>query len=883
MTSNNSGTSNIPEKYSHSETEKRWMENWKKSGIFQWNNEATRENTFVVDTPPPTVSGSLHMGHVFSYTQTDVIVRFQRMRGKNIFYPMGWDDNGLATERRVQNYFNVRCDAKLPYEKDWQGQMASKDSGPAKLLSRQNFIEACAVLTKEDEAAFEAVWRRLALSLDWNLQYATIDEHCRKISQLSFLDLVEKGQVYSSDAPSMWDTDFRSAVAQAEIEDREIPGAFHDIRFGVEGMPDKEFIIATTRPELLAACIAVVAHPDDERYKTLFGKNAITPLFNAVVPIRPSTHADPEKGSGILMVCTFGDAQDVHWWKQSGLAIRQIIGLDGRLLDIKFGEGNFTSLSPESSNQAYSQLKGLNVKQAQKKIVELLSIDGSGPSSKSKALVGEPKPITHAVKFYEKGDRPLEFVSSRQWFIKILEHKNALLEQGRKISWSPEHMRSRYENWVEGLNQDWCISRQRFFGVPFPVWYKIDAQGNINYSEPIYANQNALPVDPLSDTPPGFKDDQRDKPNGFCGDPDVMDTWATSSLTPQIQSHWQINSKRHQQLFPMDLRPQGHDIIRTWAFYTIAKAWLHEKQIPWKNIALSGWILDPDRKKMSKSKGNVVTPESLLLEHSADAVRYWASRARLGIDTAFDPSLFKIGSKLTTKLFNASRFVLSQIARTSIPLSELHIEDITEALDCALVQKMRTLIASSTKSFEEFDYANALQLTEELFWNYCDHYLELVKVRSYHEEDTPGRRSAFATLAWSLKTFLRLFAPFLPYITEEIWTWSFAGTQNTPSIHKSSWPVFEEVSSAARPRFDNIFELSVALISDVRGKKTSAQKNLKWPVENLAVKGSHDSISALQECLSDLIAAGNVKKYQLMEDSSLTSNLNVEVTLAENA
>ncbi|MCO6431431.1 MAG: valine--tRNA ligase, partial [Deltaproteobacteria bacterium] len=723
-------SSPIPERYDHSQIESKWMGRWEESGIYRWDPSVSRERTFVVDTPPPTVSGSLHMGHVFSYTQTDVIVRYKRMKGNNIFYPMGWDDNGLATERRVQNYFNIRCDPHLPFDPDWKPEHNPNSKEPAKLVSRKNFIAACAELTVQDEAAFESVWRRLALSLDWGLQYATIDEHCRKVSQASFLDLHKKGLAYTVEAPTMWDADFRTAVAQAEVEDREIPGAYHDIRFAIEGA-DASFVISTTRPELLAACIAVVAHPDDERYRTLFNKKAITPLYYASVPILPSEHADPEKGSGIMMVCTFGDMMDVQWWRQSGLPAKQIIGTDGRIMRIEYGKEQFSSTRADLAKSNFDQLHGLTVKQAQRKVVEMLAAPDSGIDGKGSALVAEPKPITHPVKFYEKGDRPLEFVTSRQWFIRLMDKKDALITQGRKIQWHPAHMSSRYENWVTGLNQDWCVSRQRFFGVPFPVWYPVDQHGRADYDNPILPSQDALPIDPLSDTAPGYKPEQRDTPGGFCGDPDVMDTWATSSLTPQIQSHWSVDAQRHDRLFPMDLRPQSHEIIRTWAFYTIAKAYLHENKIPWKHIAISGWILDPDRKKMSKSKGNVVTPEGLLQEHSSDAVRYWAARARLGVDTAFDASLFKIGGKLTTKLFNASRFVLSQFERIKGNINETSVSQITEPLDIAFIEKMRGVVREASESFENFDYAGALQISEEMFWTFCDHYLELVKVRSY--------------------------------------------------------------------------------------------------------------------------------------------------------
>lgn len=877
----------IPSQYEHDKVEERWVRRWEESGVYRWNGAGTREETFVVDTPPPTVSGSLHMGHVFSYTQTDVIARYQRMRGKNIFYPMGWDDNGLPTERRVQNYFNIRCEPNLPYDPNWKPAPAQKESKSKKdeekpqEISRRNFIETCAILTKEDEAVFEQLWRRLGLSLDWSQQYATIDEHCRKISQLSFLDLVRKKQVYNVEAPTMWDIDFKSAVAQAEVEDREIGGAYHDIRFAIEG--GGEFTISTTRPELLAACIAVVAHPEDERYRGLFGKNAITPLFGAAVPIRASTHADPEKGSGILMVCTFGDIMDVEWWKRSGLPMRQIVGIDGKIKPVQFGAEPFHSTNPAQANERYSQINGLFIKKAQKRMVEMLAEEGSGPHGQGRALVGEPKPIMHPVKFYEKGERPLEFVPTRQWFVKILEHKKALLAQGEKIQWHPKHMFTRYEHWVNGLNQDWCISRQRFFGVSFPVWYPIGADGAINYAAPIFAKEDTLPVDPLADTPPGYTADQRGKPGGFSGDPDVMDTWATSSLTPQIESRWGLDDARHKKLFPMDIRPQSHEIIRTWAFYTIVKAWMHDQEIPWRHVLVSGWILDPDRKKMSKSKGNVVTPERLLQENSSDAVRYWASRARLGVDTAFDESLFKIGAKLVTKLFNASRFVLSQLER--VPQAAYDLSAVSEELDAALVERLRGVVTDATKSFEAFDYATALQVSEDAFWKFCDHYLELVKSRSYAEEDTPGRRSALATLDWSLKTFLRLFAPVLPYVTEEIWSWSYALRNESQSVHTATWPSANEAANAPKPRHPTSFDAAVEVIGKVRGAKTTGKRSQRWEVSRLHVKGGAEHVEALKACLYDVTRTGNVRESGIEIDTTERAPgaefFDIEVELAE--
>jgi valyl-tRNA synthetase len=842
----------IPEKYDHLSVEKRWMDVWESSKVYRWDPIKSREQNFVIDTPPPTVSGSLHLGHVFSYTQTDVLARFQRMRGKNISYPMGWDDNGLPTERRVQNVYNIRCNPAVPFDPSWKPTKVdpdSKEKKPAQEISRKNFVQACEQLTKEDEVVFENLWKQLGLSIDWTRTYSTVGNLCTRLSQHSFLDLAKKGQVYSVEAPTMWDVDFKTAVAQAEIEDREIPGAFHDIQFGVE--EGGTLTIATTRPELLPACMAVVAHPDDSRYKPLFGKFAITPLFHVRVPILPADYVDPEKGTGILMVCTFGDANDVDWWKRSGKPAKPIVSFNGTMRDVTFGVAPFDSANPDLAQANYSRLAGLDLRKAKKVIAEMLSQPGSAADGVSAALVGEPKTISHPVKFYEKGDRPLEFVTTRQWFIRTMEHKEALKAQGRKINWYPEHMRLRYENWVEGLNADWCISRQRFFGVPFPVWYPVNKDGEIQYDQPIFADTANLPVDPSSDTPPNYSESQRNQPGGFAGDPDVMDTWATSSLTPQIQSQWVLNQDQHKKLFPMDIRPQAHEIIRTWAFSTIVKAWMHENEIPWRNVVISGWVLDPDRKKMSKSKGNVITPEGLLAEYSSDAIRYWAGRARLGADTACDPAVFKIGSKLVVKLFNASRFVLMQL-NDPVP----GIEAIKHPLDRAMISSLAQVVESATESFEKFDYAQALQTVEEKFWHFCDHYVELVKGRSYNESDPVNRASAQAALFWSLKTFIRLFAPFMPYVTEEVWSWRFAGEGRDALVHSTQWPSSDEVKGITGD--PDAFEAATEVLSVIRGTKTSAQKGQRWGVTALKVSAKESDLAVLGTVLDDVIRAGGV-------------------------
>jgi valyl-tRNA synthetase len=846
--------SKYPKKYKHFDVESKWRKEWDRMGIYQWDPNVPRERTYVIDTPPPTVSGSLHVGHAYSYAQTDVIVRYHRMRGKNIFYPMGWDDNGLPTERRAQNVFNIRCEAHLPYDPNWKPDRKQK-SKDIEAVSRQNFIEACEIITQEDEKAFENTWRKLGLSVDWSLIYTTIGDHCRRISQLSFLDLVERGLIYNTESITMWDVDFKTAVSQAEVEDREIPGAYHDLRFGFED--GGEFIISTTRPELLAACIAVAAHPNDDRYEKYFGKKAITPLFKVPVPIVPSEHADPQKGSGILMICTFGDLADVEWWRQSGLPIRQMIGMDGKILKMKFGPDGIESLDPQAAQTAYDQIVNLSIKAAKKKIVELLLQDGSALYGKGAAMKGEPQVVNHTVRFFEKGYNPLEFIPTRQWFIKILEHKQELLAQGAKIKWHPAHMQSRYDHWVMGLNQEWCISRQRYFGVPLPVWYPVLDIGQPDYSRPIFPGKENLPVDPEIDVPPGYSPGQRDIPGGFMGEEDVMDTWATSSLTPQIASHWGIDEPRHKKLFPMDLRPQAHDIIRTWAFYTIVKAWMHEKEIPWKHAAISGFILDPDRKKMSKSKGNVVTPEDLLNEHSSDVFRYWASRGRLGVDSAFDETPFKIGRKLVIKIFNASKFVLTQLDGAKTPLEDFSLTHVGTECDRAWIAILKKTMETVDAAFEDYDYTMALQQIEDTFWYFCDNYLEMIKVKAYEGGETPGSRSALVALNWSLKTFLRLFAPFMPFITEEIWSWRYA--HESASIHKASWPAKEEIAMVEAPAHEESFAATVEAISRVRGFKTENQVSQKRPVAALEIRGTQANLDMIRPMISYIVDSANAE------------------------
>ena len=842
----------VPERPSIDGLVEKWSQLWTERGTFRFDRSKTRDEVFSIDTPPPTVSGDLHLGHCCSYTHTDVLARFQRMRGREVFYPMGWDDNALNVERRVQLNYGVICDPTLPYSEDFVPPGPRKSGERPVPVSRPNFIELCSKYTVEAEEAYFRLWSDLGLSVDWTHTYTTIGARAQKVSQTSFLDLMDRDLAYTSEAPTVWDVDYRTAVAQAELEDREMPGAYHRIKFGgMDGAED--IIIDTTRPELIPACVALVVHPEDDRYRARVGGTARTPLFGVRVPIKTHELADPEKGTGVAMICTFGDVNDVTWWRELGLETRGILGEDGTLLPVQWGDPGWESDDPGAAAERYRTLVGLRSERARARIVTLLRASGD--------LLDEPRPITHPVKFWENGQSPLEIVTNRQWFIRTIQFREELLERGRELVWHPDYMRVRYEDWVKGLNGDWNISRQRYFGVPIPLWYPVGDDGEPRWDEPIIPDRGSLPVDPSVAVPPGYQEDQRGQPGGFVGDPNVMDTWATSSLSPQIVGGWGDDRDLYDRVAPFDLRPQANDIIRTWLFYTVARSHYAEDRLPWAHATISGMVNDPDRKKLSKSKGNNPdSPTNILAEYGADAMRYWASGARPGGDLIFDRNQLKIGRRLAMKVLNVSRFVL---VATQDSAAAVEAEgNTTHPIDRAVLARLATVVDQATAAFEEFDWARSLERTESFFWSFCDDYVELVKNRSYGSLGPEAAVSAATALRLSLSTLLRLFAPFLPYVTEEVWSW-----RSDDSVHRASWPDAraELLAAGGEGGDEAVLDAASSVLAAIRREKTNAKLSMRSAVKRAEVRGDAGPLAAAQQAGGDIAEAGVVGQLDWAE------------------
>ena len=875
----------VPAKVSADGLEAAWGARWEEESTYAFDRSAERPEVFSIDTPPPTASGSLHVGHVFSYTHTDTLARYQRMRGKAVFYPMGWDDNGLPTERRVQNYYGVRCDPSLPYDPDFEppqtgGEGKSVKARDQKPISRRNFVELCERLTTIDEAQFEALWRQLGLSVDWKQTYQTIGERARKVAQAAFLRNLERGEAYQAAAPGLWDVTFQTAVAQAELESREYPGFYHRLAFhvvdaeaaeraaaagaSVETGPagTQDVCIETTRPELLAACVALIAHPDDERYQPLFGTTVASPVFGVEVPVLAHPAAEKDKGAGIAMCCTFGDTTDIEWWRDLGLPLRAILRKDGR---IETETPDW--ITTPAGREAYAAMAGKTTYSAREAVVSALAATGE--------MRGEPTKTSRQTNFFEKGDKPLEIVTSRQWYLRnggkdwtnpatSAGLRDELLKRGAELDFHPDFMRVRYENWVKGLNNDWLISRQRFFGVPFPVWYAIGDDGEVDYSRILTPAEADLPIDPSSDAPAGYTEDQRDQPGGFAAELDIMDTWATSSLSPQLVSGWLTDEDLFNRVYPMDLRPQGQDIIRTWLFSSVVRADLEFGALPWRHAGISGWILDSDHKKMSKSKGNAETPMGLLEKFGADAVRYWAASARLGLDAAFEEQQIKIGRRLAIKVLNASKFALSmglpwdadEATLAAAPAPSLDAAAVTEPIDRAVLAALADVVDAATTAFEGFEHARALEAAESFFWTFCDDYIELVKDRANDlagSHDPAAVTSARTTLSIAVDTFVRLFAPFLPFATEEVWSW-----YRTGSVHRAEWPAAAPLREASAGADAALVARAGEALAALRKVKSEAKTSQKTPILSVALAVDPEAEASVEAVRADLIEAAKV-------------------------
>ncbi|MCC8415919.1 MAG: valine--tRNA ligase [Rickettsia endosymbiont of Gnoriste bilineata] len=812
-----------PKDYSFSESERKWQKFWQEQKIYLWDKNETRENSFVVDTPPPTVSGQLHIGHVYSYTQADFIVRFKRMLGKNIFYPIGFDDNGLPTERLVEKQRRIK----------------------ATNMAREQFIEICKEVVIYEEEKFRSLFNQMALSVDWNLEYQTINPLSQKISQMSFLDLVNKGEVYRNNQPILWDPVDQTALAQADIEDQEKTSMMNDIIF--QTSKGERIIIATTRPELLPACVAVFYNPNDDRYKHLQGQFAITPLFDVKVPILADDLVQIDKGTGLVMCCTFGDVTDITWWIVHNLPIKIIIDKKG-IID----------LSDELSNSSsYNQINGLKIKDARSKIIEIL---------KEKNLLVKQVEITQTVKCAERSGDPLEILTIPQWFVHTIKHKDILMQRANEINWHPQNMKIRLENWINGLSWDWCISRQRYFGVPFPVWYS-KRVGEVGKA--IFPDITQLPVDPTKDLPIGYSREEVEP------DYDVMDTWATSAISPQLSSYgisekFNVDAERHHKLFPADLRPQAHEIIRTWAFYTILKAQLHENTLPWKNIMISGWCLAFDRSKMSKSKGNIIVPQKLLEQYGADVMRYWTSKSRLGADTVYSEEVMKNGKRLVNKLWNACKFAAIHFDKLDPLDKNVQIPDIESKIchkfDQWLIVKLVELVDKVESDMHNYEYTDSMELIEKFFWSvFCDNYLEITKTRAYNMDgsDNRGQYSAIITLYYSIKILLKLLAPFLPHITEEIWQILYS----TKSIHsRGNWSQIKNFSFPV----DQIQPDRLIKVLDLV-RKAKAEKNLsvKADIKVLEIIGE----KLPNDLTIDLKNVTSSHKIEFVEEFSSTNQV----------
>lgn len=826
----------LEQNYDAEKIEKKWMEYWENEKVFKFNPES-KKPIFSIDTPPPTVSGNMHIGHAFSYAQQDFIARYKKMRGFELFYPFGTDDNGLATDRLVEKLNNVR----------------------SALMPRKEYIELCLKTLEKIRPDFIYDWKRIGMSCDFEVFYTTINDHCRKLSQKSFIELYKMGREYRKEGPTIWCAECGMAIAQVEMKDKELESKFHEIVFKIEdgkkGKGSKEgkekegndLIIATTRPELIPACVAIFAHPDDDRYKPLFGKKAKVPLFDYYVPILASERAKPDKGTGILMCCTFGDQDDIEHYKAFNLPLRVAITKDGKMTELA------------------GKYKDLKIRRARDAIVEDLKAAGLHK--------GETK-IKHIVNVHERCGTEIEIMNSKQWFIKYLDLKDEFLRLGREMNWYPDFMINRYENWINGLQWDWSLSRQRHYGVPIPVWYcsKCDQE--------VLADEKQLPVDPLADKPLVKK-----CPNPKCGhdkfipEKDVLDTWATSSLTPQITAS--LFPKVFNKLYPMTIRPQAHDIISFWLFNTVVKSYLHEKKAPWKEIMISGWVLDPLGEKMSKSKGNIIEPRAVMEKYSADALRFWAASSKLGEDLAYQEKELVSGKKTITKLWNAAKLVFMNLEGYDAEKDRVKFDEL-ELIDKWLFLRFNKAVKEATDFWDNYNFSEARKVAELFFWrDFCDNYLEIVKRRLYTADiESKQRLSAQHTLYNIFLGVLKMFAPIMPFITEELFQAKYAGlkagSKDSKSLHLTAWPAYDDKMKYELA--EQAGELAINIISEVRKYKASKQMSLKQELAKVMVESPVDFKKLKKEELEawkdDIISTVKAKEFDIETGNEL--NVRIE-------
>ena len=772
--------------------EAKWSKFWEKEQVYRFKLEKNKE-IYSIDTPPPTLSGKMHIGHVFSYTQQDIIARYQRMKGKNVFYPFGTDDNGLATEKLVEKENKIKI----------------FDVG------RKNFIKLCQKTIKRLRPDFINDWKNIGMSCDFSLEYSTISSEVQKISQTYFIDLYKKNRAYRKKSPTVWCPFCQTAIAQAEMEDKEKESIFNEIVFQVD---QEKIVIATTRPELLPSCVALFVSPNDKRFKKFLGKQAVVPIFNQKVKIMEDKLVDPEKGTGAVMCCTFGDLNDIEWFLSYNLPLKISINRNGKL------------------NEIAGQFQGLTIKQAREEIIAELK--------KRKQLIKE-KNITHTVNVHERCGTSIEIIPTTQWFVKYLDLKKDFLKLGEKLSWTPLHFRSRYFNWVKGLKWDWCISRQRYFGIPFPVWYCQHCQ------KEVLAKESDLPVDPLQ-TQPKTKCCGK---NDFIPEKDVLDTWATSALTPQITQELIKNKETRKKLFPMSLRPQAHDIINFWLFYTLARSKIHFNKLPWQKAVISGFVLDNKGEKMSKSKGNVIDPREVISKYSADALRYWTSVVGFGEDLRWDEKEVNNGKKLLIKIWNVFKFSMIHF-KSYQPITNKNKIKFEEE-DKWILSKLEKTLTSYIKFFEKYQYQKARKALDDFFWNnFCANYIEMVKNRLYNK-----KRNFLAsqfTIYHCLLEIIKLYAPFIPFLTEELYQEYFKKFEKKKSVHllKISSKEKNLSFSQAGKEIDKIIEIIYA----VRKFKSENKLSLSQKISLIEIETKQKNIKKYFEIIKDTLMVHKINK-----------------------